>query len=46
MLPCNGITLNYDIILYDKSVSKIDLVCGIADELKTAPNVSYLLCDS
>lgn len=46
MLSCNGITLNYDIILYDKSVSKIDLVCGIADELKTAPNVSYLLCDS
>ena len=46
MLSCNGITLNYDIILYDKSVSKIDLVCGIADELKAAPNVSYLLCDS
>lgn len=46
MLSCNGITLNYDIILYNKSVSKIDLVCGIADELKTAPNVSYLLCDS
>ena len=45
-LSCNGITLNYDIILYDKSVSKIDLVCGIADELKAAPNVSYLLCDS
>lgn len=46
MLSCNGITLNYDIILYDKSVSKIELVCGIADELKIAPNVSYLLCDS
>ena len=46
MLSCNEITLNYDIILYDKSVSKIDLVCDIADELKTAPNVSYLLCDS
>ena len=46
MLSCNGLTLNYDIILYDKSMSKIDLVCGIADELKDAPNVSYLLCDS
>lgn len=46
MLSCNGITLNYTIMMYDKSVSKIDLVCGIADELPAAPNISYLLCDS
>ena len=46
MLSCNGITLNYAIMMYDKSVSKIDLVCGIADELPAAPNISYLLCDS
>ena len=45
MLSCNGITMNYDIILYDKTVSKIKLICNIADELRTAPNVSYLLCD-
>ena len=46
MLSCNGITLNYGIIMYDKSKSKIELVKEIADELPVAPNVSYLLCDS
>ena len=46
MLSCNGITLNYAIIMYDKTVSKIDLVCKIASELPIPPTVSYLLCDS
>ena len=46
MLSCNGITLNYAIVMYDKSVSKIDIVKKIAQELPTAPTSSYLLCDS
>ena len=33
-------------IMYDKSVSKIDIVKQIAEELPTAPTSSYLLCDS
>ena len=45
MLSCNGITLNYAIILYDKSKSKIQIVQEIADELPTAPVKSYFLCD-
>ena len=32
--------------MYDKTVSKIDLVCKIASELPIPPTVSYLLCDS
>lgn len=46
MLSCNGITLNYAIIMYDKSKSKIKLVTEIASELPIPPVVSYLLCDS
>ncbi len=46
MLSCNNITLNYAIIMYDKSVSKIDLVCKIAAQLPIPPVISYLLCDS
>ena len=46
LLSCNGITLNYTMIMYDKSVSKIDTVKQIAEELPTAPTSSYLLCDS
>ena len=46
LLSCNGITLNDSIIMYDKSVSKIDIVKQIAEELPTAPTMSYLLCDS
>lgn len=45
MLSCNGITLNYAIMIYDNSVSKIELVSDIAKELPNAPNISYLLCD-
>lgn len=46
LLSCNGITLHYDMIMYDKSISKIDIVKQIADELPEAPVPSYLLCDS
>lgn len=46
MLSCNGIVLNYAIVMYDKSKSKIQIVCDIADELPEAPVLSYFLCDS
>lgn len=46
LLSCNGITLPYDTILYDKSISKIDIVKQIAEELPAAPIPSYFLCDS
>ena len=46
MLSCNGITLNYAVILYDKTKSKIKIVQDIAAELPEAPVVSYFLCDS
>lgn len=46
LLSCNGITLPYDTILYDKSVSKIDIVKQIAQELPAALIPSYFLCDS
>ena len=45
MLSCNGIVLNYAIVMYDKTRSKIQIVCDIADELPTAPTVSFFLCD-
>ena len=45
LLSCNGITLLYAIKMYDKSVSKIDRMCEIAQKLPTAPTLSYLLCD-
>ena len=46
MLSCNGIILNYAVILYDKSRSKIEIVQEIAAELPVAPVPSYFLCDS
>lgn len=46
MLSCNGIILNYTVILYDKSRSKIQIVQEIAKELPIAPVISYFLCDS
>jgi len=46
MLSCNGITLNYAIVMYDKTDSKIDIVKSAAEELPIPPNISYLLCDS
>ena len=46
MLSCNGIVLNYAFVLYDKSISKIDIVQNIAKELPVPPVKSYFLCDS
>ena len=45
LLSCNGITLLYVIILYDKSISKIEIVKQTAQELPVPPQKSYLLCD-
>ena len=45
MLSCNGIVLNYAIVMYDKSRSKIQIACDIANELPPAPTISYFLCD-
>ena len=46
MLSCNGIVLNYDFVLYNKSISKIDIVQNIAKELPVPPVLSYFLCDA
>lgn len=46
MLSCNGIVLNYAIVMYDKSLSKVKIVQQVASELPTPPVVSYFLCDS
>ena len=46
MLSCGELTLNYALILYDKSKSKIQIVREIAEELPQAPVLSYFLCDS
>lgn len=45
MLSCNGIVLNYAMVLYDKSQTKIQIVCDIAKELPEAPIPSFFLCD-
>ena len=42
MLSCNGITLEYSIEMYDKTVSKIGLVKQAASELPDAPKRGYL----
>lgn len=41
MLSCNGIVLNYAIVMYDKSKSKVKIVQEIADELPVPPLVSF-----
>lgn len=46
MLSCNGLILNYAVVMYDKSISKIKIVEKIAQELPVPPVVSYFLCDS
>ena len=46
MLSCNGIVLNYALVMYDKSMSKVKIVQEIAKELPIPPVVSYFLCDS
>ena len=45
MLSCNGIVLNYDFVMYNKSISKIDIVQNISKELPVPPVMSYFLCD-
>jgi len=45
MLACNGIVLTYTIVMYDKSRSKIQIACDIANELPTPPIPSFFLCD-
>ena len=45
MLSCNGIILNYAFVLYNKSISKIDIVQNIAKELPEPSVMSYFLCD-
>ena len=45
MLSCNGIVLNYAFVLYNKSISKINVVQNIAKELPVPPVMSYFLCD-
>ena len=45
MLSCNGIVLNYAFVLYNKAISKIDIVQDIAKELPAPPVQSYFLCD-
>ena len=45
MLSCNGIVLNYDFVMYNKSISKIDIIQNIAKELPVPPVMSYFLCD-
>lgn len=46
MLSCNGVVLNYAIIMYNKSKSKVKIVQQIAEELPIPPVISYFLCDS
>ncbi len=45
MLSCNGIILNYAFVMYNKSISKIDIVQNIAKELPVPTVISYFLCD-
>lgn len=45
MLSCNGIVLNYAFVLYNKVISKIDIIQDIAKELPTPPVKSCFLCD-
>ena len=45
MLSCNGIVMNYAFVMYNKSISKIDIVQNIAKDLPVPPVMSYFLCD-
>ena len=46
MLSCNELSLNYVIVLYDKSHLKIEIVQDIIQELPRPPHTAYFLCDS
>jgi len=41
MLSCNGIVLNYAFVMYNKSISKIDIVQNIAKELAAELSVTH-----
>lgn len=45
MLSCNDIVLNYAMVLYEKTQSKIEIVQKLVEELPVAPVKSYFLCD-
>ena len=45
MLSCNGIVLNYAFVMYNKSVSKIDLVQNIATQALHPIEDAYFLGD-
>lgn len=46
MFSCNGIIVNYAIVMYDKTRSKVKIVQDIARELPVPSVISYFLCDS
>ena len=46
MLSCNGLSLDYAIVLYDKAQSKIEIVQSIIKELPKPPGSAYFLGDS
>ena len=46
MFSCNNIILNYAIVMYDKSTSKVKIVQEIAGEFPVPTVISYFLCDS
>ena len=46
MLSCNGLSLDYAIVLYDKTRSKIEIVQSIINELPKPPGSAYFLSDS
>ena len=41
ILSCNGIVLNYAFVMYNKSISKIDIVQNIAKELAAELSVTH-----
>ena len=45
VFSCNGVILNYAFLMYNKSISKIDIVQNIAKELPVPPVMSYFLCN-
>lgn len=46
MLSCNGLSLDYAIVLYDKTRSKIEIVQSVINELPKPPGSAYFLSDS
>lgn len=46
LLACNDVVRIYDVVMYDKTQTKIQIVQNIANELPIPPVASYYLCDS